>query len=115
METHFMTQTQLPPLPEEDYKKAQRLAFLLAQSVMPQEQKEAWINLLPVMLPKQVDQLVGILEREHQSYVSSSKAFVSDLRTLESSLHRQISQLKQEEKTVIENYLHNKISEYTRQ
>lgn len=103
------------PLSEGDAKKAQRLAFLLAQSVMPQEQKEAWMNLLPVMLPEQVDQLMSILEKEHASYVESSKAFVHDLQQLEKSLEKEIATLKREERELVEAYLQKKIAEQTQQ
>lgn len=110
-----MTQTQSPQLNEAEHKKAEHLAFLLAQSVMPQEQKEAWLNLLPIMLPEQVDQLMAVLEKEHQSYVASSKAFVRDLQTLESSLQKQITNLKTEERKLVEEFLQKKISEQTQQ
>ena len=45
--------------------KGQRLAFFLSQSKMPQEQKEAWLALLPEMSLEQVEELLDILEAQH--------------------------------------------------
>lgn len=104
-----MTSTQLPA---SDAAKARRLAFLLTQSVMPQEQKEAWIHLLPIMDPEQVDTLMGILEREHKGYQAASKNFLQDLKNLEADLQKQITALKHEEQELIEAYVKKAIADY---
>lgn len=90
--------------------QAQRLAFLLVQSVMPQEQKEAWMNVLPIMTPEQVDTLIALLEREHVGYVQASQSLLQDLKQLEGELVKKITQLKAEERTVIEAFIKQRIA-----
>lgn len=98
--------------PASDAAKARRLAFLLTQSVMPQEQKEAWIHLLPIMDSEQVDTLMGILEREYKGYQSASQDFLQDLKKLESNLQQQITSLKHDEQQLIEAYVKKAIENY---
>lgn len=98
--------------PASDAAKARRLAFLLTQSVMPQEQKEAWIHLLPIMDTQQVDTLMQILERENKSYQASSKNFLQDLKNLEADMQKQITSLKHEEQQLIETYIKKAIENY---
>lgn len=98
---------------ENDATQAKRLAFLLAQSVMPQEQKEAWINLLPVMIPDQVNQLIALLEREHAGYVHSSQTFLDDLKKLEQSLAQEIQQLQLDERRQIEDFIQQRLQQQT--
>lgn len=95
----------------DDAAKAKHLAFLLAQSVMPQEQKEAWINVLPVMLPEQVDTLICALEREHHGYVEASESLVNDLKRLESELQQQLNSLKAEELKAIETFIKKQLTQ----
>ncbi len=103
------------PQQASDAAKARRLAFLLTQSVMPQEQKEAWIHLLPVMESSQVDVLMEILEKEHAGYIESSKTFLDDLKRLEGELTKQVESLKQEEKQLIEAYVKQAIEKYAKE
>ncbi len=44
-------------------KLGQRLGLLLATARLPQEQKDAWLGLVPSMTPAQLDQLAAALER----------------------------------------------------
>lgn len=100
-------------LSNQESEKAKHLAFLLAQSVMSEEQKEAWINLLPMMVPEQVDVLIGILEREHQTYQAVSKDLLLDLKKLEESLRKEIYKLKDDEKKLIEAFIKKEIEKNT--
>lgn len=95
----------------DDASKAQRLAFLLAQSVMSQEQKEAWINVLPLMTPEQADMLIALLEREHYGYVEVSQSLLEDLKRMETELQKKIDQLKTEERRVIEEFIKQRLAQ----
>lgn len=94
------------------YKKAQKLAWLLVQSVMPQEQKEGWMNLLPLMTEQQVDVLIEVLEQEHASYKMASQDLMKDLKQLEESLAGTMQKLKAEERQLIDQFIHTKLAEY---
>ncbi|HLD21482.1 MAG TPA: hypothetical protein VJB65_01120 [Patescibacteria group bacterium] len=93
-------------------KKAERLAFLLAQSAMPQEQKEGWINVLPIMDEQQVDTLIDLLEQEHAGYVESSKEFLEDVKQLEQSFAAKVTELKEEERKMIDAFIQSKLAAY---
>ncbi len=97
-----------------DAAKARRLAFLLVQSVMPQEQKEAWMDLLPIMTPEQVDMLMSILEKEHQGYQESSKQLLEDLKNLEASFKQEVEKLKAEEKELIDAFIKKEINKHSK-
>lgn len=95
----------------DDATKAKHLAFLLAQSVMPQEQKEAWVNLLPLMTSEQVDTLIEILEKEHHGYAVASERFLTDLKKLETNLRAQINKLKLTEQTAVESFIQQRLAQ----
>ncbi|MDD5749311.1 MAG: hypothetical protein PHO91_00790 [Patescibacteria group bacterium] len=66
--------------------KGQKLAFFLSQSKMPQEQKEAWLALLPEMSLEQVEELLDILEAQHLSQETgqTDSDFKKNLTAIES-------------------------------
>lgn len=99
-------------LPETLQDKAKHLAFLLVQSVMPQEQKEGWINLLPLMSDQQVDALIEVLEQEHANYTQVSQDFLTDLKKLETTLSKKMQKLEASERELIDRFIHQKLSEY---
>lgn len=91
--------------------KAKELAWLLAQSVMPQEQKEAWLNLLPLMTDEQVDQLVQVLKSEQASYQQASKDFFQDLQNFEHNFSETIQELKAADLKLIDRFIETKLAE----
>jgi len=95
----------------DDATKAKHLAFLLAQSVMPQEQKEAWVNLLPLMTPEQVATLIEILEKEHHGYSLASAQFLADLKKLETTLRTEINKLKLAEQKAVETFIQQRLAQ----
>lgn len=88
-----------------DQATAERLARLLAQSVMPDEQKAAWLNLLPLMSVAQVQQLMQVLEREQASYQAVSADFFADLETLVKEMNTSLERLQAKERKEIERYV----------
>lgn len=90
---------------QSDNGRAKRLAQLLAQSVMPEEQKAAWIHLLPLMSMEQVSQLMQVLEQEIASYQAVSKSLITDLENLAKEMKQSLSQLKQKERQEIEQHI----------
>lgn len=88
---------------------AQHLAFLLAQSAMPQAQKEGWLNLLPVMSPTQVERLVTLLEQEQQSYQATAKQLLDDLDRLTDELQSAMQQLQMKERDEIDQFIKQSI------
>ena len=93
-----------------DTQKAKRLALLLAQSVMLEEQKAAWLNVLPLMSEAQVNQLMGIMQHEQQSYQEVSKAFFQDLGQLNKDMTATLDQLAAKERQEIEQYIQQKLN-----
>lgn len=96
----------------DDSAKAARLALLLAQSEMPQEQKEAWIHMLPVMLPEQVDGLVELLEQEHRGYVDAGAQLMKELKQLEGSVHEEVDALKTAERELIDRFIKGELKKW---
>lgn len=88
-----------------DRSTAQRLAFLLAQSVMPEEQKAAWLNLLPLMSQDQISRFMSVLEQEHGSYQEVSKALLADLEQVGSEMNQTLDKLAAKERKEIEQYV----------
>ncbi|MBI4407056.1 MAG: hypothetical protein HY565_00970 [Candidatus Kerfeldbacteria bacterium] len=88
-----------------DRSQAQRLAFLLAQSVMPEEQKVAWLNLLPLMSQDQISRFMSVLEQEHGSYQEVSKALLADLEQTGSEMNQALDRLAAKERQEIEQYV----------
>ena len=93
-----------PTLPL-DQTTAERLAWLLAQSVMPEEQKAAWLNLLPLMSVEQVQQLMQVLEQEQASYQEVSADFFADLDTVVKEMKMSLERLQAKERKEIEQYV----------
>lgn len=58
--------------------QAKKLAVLLASSDMPEEIQEAWISLLPVMTPDQIDRLMASLEVSYAE--SATEVIDSDFK-----------------------------------
>ena len=54
-------------------REGERLAFLLYASQMPDEAKQAWINMIPEMNPEQIQRLMGILEKEQEYYANADE------------------------------------------
>ncbi len=90
---------------EFDRSKAQRLAFLLAQSVMPEEQKTAWLNLLPLMSQDQISRFMSVLEQEHGSYQEVSKSLLGELEQVGSDMNQALDKLAAKERKEIEQYV----------
>jgi hypothetical protein len=88
-----------------DRAAAQRLAWLLAQSVMPEEQKAAWLNLLPILSVDQVQRLMQVLEQEQASYQTVSADLFADLDTLASEMQSSLDRLQAKERQAIERYV----------
>ena len=99
-----------PTLPL-DQTAAERLAWLLAQSVMPEEQKAAWLNLLPLMSVAQVQQLMQVLEREQASYQEVSADLFADLDTVAKEMRHSLERLQAKERKEIEQYVQKLLHE----
>ncbi len=99
-----------PTLPL-DTKTAERLAWLLAQSVMPEEQKSAWLNLLPLMSVEQVQRLMQVLEQEQAAYQAVSASFFSDLDAVVKEMNTSLERLQAKERKEIERYIQKLLHE----
>lgn len=94
-----------------DKTTAERLAWLLAQSVMPEEQKAAWLNLLPLMSVPQVQRLMQVLEQEQASYQAVSANFFADLDTVVKEMNSSLERLQSKERKEIERYIQKLLHE----
>ena len=81
---------------------------------MPNEQKESWINLLPIMTQDQVDTLLQILQQEHDSYRQSGTQLMEDLKKLEGDLTTAIDKLKVAERQAIEDFVKDAMDKHQR-
>lgn len=78
--------------------KGQRLAFLLAAANIDDEQKEAWIALLPGMSLTQLEKLVDILEANYinQQTKNIDEDFKRDLTNMQAEYDKKEADLAEE-------------------
>jgi transcriptional regulator of heat shock response len=90
--------------------QAQKLVFLLVNSKLPKEVKEAWVTLLPAMSLKQMDRLRNILEARFLNIQTSNidEEYNQKLEKLKRKFHQKqeennkifLKQLKELEKII---------------
>lgn len=70
-------------IPDETKKKFPDLVkLILASESMNDEERQYWINILPVMTPDQVDSLRDILETEKRQLAEIDKKYSKEIKTV---------------------------------
>lgn len=79
-------------------EKGQRLAFLLSNTNIDAEQKEAWLALLPEMSLAQLERLVDILEAKYidQQTKNIDEDFKKDLTAIKDEYDKKEADLDQD-------------------
>ena len=78
--------------------KGQRLAFLLSAANIDDEQKEAWLTLLPEMSLEQLEKLVDVLEAQYlnQQTKDIDKEFAKDLTNIKNEYDQKEADLEKD-------------------
>ena len=87
-----LTQEDLEKLAKE---RGERLAFLLASLNIKEEQKQAWLTLLPDMSLDQIDRLLNILEAQYldQNSQGAEQQFKENLEEINDEHRNKIEDL----------------------
>ena len=78
--------------------KGQRLAFLLSAANIDDEQKEAWLTLLPEMSLEQLEKLLDVLEAQYlnQQTKDIDKEFAKDLTNIKNEYDQKEADLEKD-------------------
>jgi hypothetical protein len=78
-------------------ERGERLAFLLASLNIDEQQKQAWLTLLPEMSLDQLDRLLNILEAKYldQNSQGADQEFKKDLEKIQTTHDKKTQDLKQ--------------------
>ncbi|MDP2812074.1 MAG: hypothetical protein Q8O32_00050 [bacterium] len=78
--------------------KGQRLAFLLSAANIDDEQKEAWLTLLPEMSLEQLEKLVDVLEAQYMNQQSKNidEDFKKDLTNIKNEYDQKEADLEKD-------------------
>ena len=82
---------------------AKKLAFLLYASTMPEDIKEAWINVLPEMTLEQIDKFIEILEAKYLNEQTKDidEKFLKKIENVFGKWNKNVKECEKKEKSLL--------------